>query len=157
MSPFRTKNRNALVQSIYGGHPEGEKRTLSQITTPEGWKHQNPEEGVVIHGPDGQIPSKNMTETEEITIPEGGKNPNPDDGDVMVSHEAGDEMYQQEGNEHSRRLDKQLEKLIVRWKETEYRIFLEALEQAREWPEEVNEVRDNLVEWMINNRELRLV
>ena len=66
-------------------------------------------------------------------------------------------MYQQEGNEHSRRLDKQLEKLRVRWKETEYRIVLEALEQAREWPEEVHEVRDNLIEWMINNREMRLV
>ena len=49
------KNKNALVQSIYGGHPDGEKRTLSQITLSEGWKNQNPEEENVICGPDGQI------------------------------------------------------------------------------------------------------
>ena len=49
------KNINALVQSIYGGHPDGEKRTLSQITLSEGWKNQNPEEENVICGPDGQI------------------------------------------------------------------------------------------------------
>ena len=47
------KNINAPVQSINGGHPDGEKRTLSQITTPEGWKNQNPDEGNVMCGPDG--------------------------------------------------------------------------------------------------------
>ena len=49
------KNINAPVQSIQGGHPEGEKRTMSQITDPEGWKKQNPDDGKVICGPDGQL------------------------------------------------------------------------------------------------------
>jgi hypothetical protein len=48
------KNINAPVQSIQGGHPEGEKRTMSQIADPEGWKNQNPDDGKVICGPDGQ-------------------------------------------------------------------------------------------------------
>ena len=34
---------------------------------------------------------------------------------------------------------------------------METLEQAREWAEDTNEVSDNLIEWMINNREMRLV
>jgi hypothetical protein len=60
------KNNNAPVQSIYGGHPDGEKRTLSQITIPEGWKNQNPDEGNVMCGPDGQIIlSKDETVGEE--------------------------------------------------------------------------------------------
>ena len=92
---------------------------MSQITILEGWRNQNSEEGVVIHSPDGQIPSKNITEKEEITIPEGGKTPNPDDGDVMASRKTGDERYQADGSEHSRRLDKPLEKLRMRRKETE--------------------------------------
>ena len=33
------KDKNASVQSINGGHPDGVKRTLSQITFSEGWKN----------------------------------------------------------------------------------------------------------------------
>ena len=71
------KDKNASVQSINGGHPDGEKRTLSQITIPEGWKNQNPDEGNVMHGPDGLIPSLDRT------IPKGWKNQNPDEGNVQ--------------------------------------------------------------------------
>ena len=31
---------------------------MSQITIPEGWKNQNPDEGIVIYGPDGQNDGK---------------------------------------------------------------------------------------------------
>ena len=42
-------------------------------------------------------------------------------------------------------------------KETEYRIVLDALEQTQRLPEEAKEVRVNLLEWMINNKEMRLM
>ena len=61
------KNKNALVQSIYGGHPDGEKRTLSQITLSEGWKNQNPEEESVICGPDGQVVTPIVSVTSLVT------------------------------------------------------------------------------------------
>jgi hypothetical protein len=51
------KDKNASVQSIHGGHPDGEKRTLSQITILEGWKNQNPDDGIVMSGPDGLVSS----------------------------------------------------------------------------------------------------
>ena len=53
------KDKNAPVQSINGGHPDGEKRTLSQIC-----------------GSDGQIPSLDKTiqdRDESKDLPEGWK------------------------------------------------------------------------------------
>ena len=65
------KDINAPVQSIYGGHPDGEKRTLSQITIPEGWKNQNPDEGNVMCGPDGQV-NENLPEGWSMKYKEAG-------------------------------------------------------------------------------------
>jgi hypothetical protein len=55
------KNNNAPVQSIKGGHPDGVKRTLSQITLSEGWKNQNPKDDNVIYGPDGQVANQTVS------------------------------------------------------------------------------------------------
>jgi hypothetical protein len=75
----------------YGGHPDGEKMTLSQITIPEGWKNLNPDEGNVMCGPDGQ------RYVSQITIPEGWKTQNPDEGNVMCGKGKGSNPNRKRG------------------------------------------------------------
>ena len=106
------KNKNAPVQSINGGHPDGEKRTLSQIG-----------------GPDGLIPAH------EVVV---------DEGNECI------------GN-YSSRLEKQTKKLSKRWTGTEYEMVLEKVKKMEGWKEESWMVRDNLMEWLVNNKERRLV
>ena len=44
------KDKNAPVQSIHGGHPDGEKRTLSQISGPDGHISKQESESVMDEG-----------------------------------------------------------------------------------------------------------
>ena len=54
-------------------------------------------------------------------------------------------------------MEKQIKKLSNRWTGTEYEMVLEKVKKMEGWKEESWMVRDNLVEWLVNNKERRLV
>ena len=55
------------------------------------------------------------------------------------------------------RMEKQITKLEKRWKQTDFEIVLEPINELKGMGNECKEVIDILMEWMINNNECRLV
>ena len=57
----------------------------------------------------------------------------------------------------TRRMDNQILKLEKRWKKTEFEVVLGPISELRTLSEDCKDVVDNIMEWMVNNNESRLV